>query len=201
MGKDRNKKDKQKSVPLQASQGFSAEEWSHIIAKAIEEAEQNQRAEVAKRREEDRKAWQKTIGFRDYSNLHGPKRWVLEIFNVLITLLKTSFVPRSKVRGDRMTLSLLQMISSTVFATVDWVLLAVAIAFIAIPPISVLAGRILAWWQVTCSVLLGILIFFVSRLFRIASIELEMLEDRSYLLGICACIVSIISLVVTLVGR
>lgn len=31
MGKDRNKKNKQKNVPIQAPQGFSAEEWSHII--------------------------------------------------------------------------------------------------------------------------------------------------------------------------
>ena len=44
MGKDRNKKNKQKSVPIQAPQGFSAEEWSHIIAKAIEEANQNRQA-------------------------------------------------------------------------------------------------------------------------------------------------------------
>ena len=61
MGKDRNKKNKQKNVPIQAPQGFSAEEWSHIIAKAIEEANQNRQAEANKRQTEEQKSWQQAL--------------------------------------------------------------------------------------------------------------------------------------------
>ncbi len=201
MGKDRNKKGKQKSIPLQAPQGFSAEEWSHIIAKAIEEAEQNRRIETAKQRKEDLKTWQTTIGFRDYSNVNGPKRWVLEFFNIVRVLWKASFVPRSKVRGDRITFSLLQMIPSMAFGIVGSVLLVSSLCFIVIPPILMLAKGTIAWRQATYTVLLGVPIFIVSRLFRIASIELENIEDRGYLLSICACTISIISLIVAFVGR
>lgn len=201
MGKDRNKKNKQKSVPIQAPQGFSAEEWSHIIAKAIEEAEQNRRAKADKQREEDIKVWQETVGYRDYSNVHRPKRWMLKIFNVLRVLWKTSFVPRSKVMGDRITFSLLQMISAMCFGIIGVILLLVAIALIAIPLVFALGGETIAWWQAVYSMVWGVLVFLISRLFRIASIELENMENRGYLLSICACIVSIVSLVVAFVGR
>lgn len=201
MGKDRNKKNKQKSVPIQAPRGFSAEEWSHIIAKAIEEAEQNRRAKADKQREEDIKVWQETVGYRDYSNVHRPKRWMLKIFNVLRVLWKTSFVPRSKVMGDRITFSLLQMISAMCFGIIGVILLLVAIALIAIPPVFALGGETIAWWQAVYNMVWGVLVFLISRLFRIASIELENMENRGYLLSICACIVSIVSLVVAFVGR
>ncbi len=201
MGKDRNKKSKQKSIPLQAPQGFPAEEWSHIIAKAIEEAEQNRRTETAKQQEEEQKAWQQALGIKDYSNVYRPKRQLLEFFNILRGFLKLSFLPRRKIDGDRVTFSLLQMISSMSFGIVGCVLLLVAIVFIAMPPILALAGKAITWWQSIYSAVWGILLFLISRLFRIASIELENIKNRSYLLSICACIVSIISLAVALVGR
>ena len=185
MGKDRNKKNKQKNVPIQAPQGFSAEEWSHIIAKAIEEANQNRQAEANK----------------DYSGEHRPKRQVLEFFNILRAFLKLIFLPRRKIKGDRVTFSLLQMLSAMAFGIVGGILLLVALTLVAMPPIIALAGETITWWQAIWSVIWGILIFLISRLFRIASIELENIENRGYLLSIFACIVSIVSLVVALVRR
>lgn len=201
MGKDRNKKNKQKSVPIQAPQGFSAEEWSHIIAMAIEEAEQNRQAEANKRQTEEQKSWQQALGVKDYSGVHRPKRQILEFFNVLRAFLKLSFLPRRKIKGDRVTFSLLQMLSAMAFGIVGGILLVVALTLIAMPPIIALAGETIAWWQAIWSVIWGILIFLISRLFRIASVELENIENRGYLLSICACIVSIVSLVVAFVGR
>ncbi|WP_251449080.1 hypothetical protein [Vermiculatibacterium agrestimuris] len=201
MGKDRNKKNKQKNVPIQAPQGFSAEEWSHIIAKAIEEANQNRQAEANKRQTEEQKSWQQALGIKDYSGEHRPKRQVLEFFNILRAFLKLIFLPRRKIKGDRVTFSLLQMLSAMAFGIVGGILLLVALTLVAMPPIIALAGETITWWQAIWSVIWGILIFLISRLFRIASIELENIENRGYLLSIFACIVSIVSLVVALVRR
>ena len=201
MGKDRNKKNKQKNVPIQAPQGFSAEEWSHIIAKAIEEANQNRQAEANKRQTEEQKSWQQALGIKDYSGEHRPKRQVLEFFNILRAFLKLIFLPRRKIKGDRVTFSLLQMLSAMAFGIVGGILLLVALTLVAMPPIIALAGETITWWQAIWSVIWGILIFLISRLFRIASIELANIENRGYLLSIFACIVSIVSLVVALVRR
>ena len=201
MGKDRNKKNKQKNVPIQAPQGFSAEEWSHIIAKAIEEANQNRQAEANKRQTEEQKSWQQALGIKDYSGEHRPKRQVLEFLNILRAFLKLIFLPRRKIKGDRVTFSLLQMLSAMAFGIVGGILLLVALTLVAMPPIIALAGETITWWQAIWSVIWGILIFLISRLFRIASIELENIENRGYLLSIFACIVSIVSLVVALVRR
>ena len=201
MGKDRNKKNKQKNVPIQAPQGFSAEEWSHIIAKAIEEANQNRQAEANKRQTEEQKSWQQALGIKDYSGEHRPKRQVLEFFNILRAFLKLIFLPRRKIKGDRVTFSLLQMLSAMAFGIVGGILILVALTLVAMPPIIALAGETITWWQAIWSVIWGILIFLISRLFRIASIELENIENRGYLLSIFACIVSIVSLVVALVRR
>ena len=100
-----------------------------------------------------------------------------------------------------MTFSLLQMLSAMAFGIVGGILLLVALTLVAMPPIIALAGETITWWQAIWSVIWGILIFLISRLFRIASIELENIENRGYLLSIFACIVSIVSLVVALVRR
>lgn len=200
MGKNGNQRNKPKSVPTQPPQGFSAEEWSHIIAKAIEAAEQNRQAEANKRQTEEQKSWQQALGIEDYSGVQRPRGKILEFFNILRVFLKLSFLPRKKIKGDRVTFSLLQMLCAMTVGIAGGILLLIALALIVMPPIM-LMGETITWWQAICSVVWGILIFFISRLFRIASIELENIEDRSYLLSICACIVSFVSLVVAFVGR
>lgn len=201
MGKDRNKKNKQKSIQLQVPQGFSAEEWSHIIARAIEEAEQNRRAEVNKRQEEEQKVWQQALGLKDYSKEKGLKRWIMQRCNIVKAFLKLSFMPRNKIAGDRVTFSLMQTILSSIFGLLGKVLLFAAMCLVVVPMIFWIIGNPIDLTQTIYSILWGALIFALSRLFRVASIELEKIEDRNYLFSLFACVMSIISLVVALVRR
>lgn len=58
----------------------------------------------------------------------------------------------------------------------------------------------LSWFQILISLLMAVLMFMSSRLFRIASIEAEKMEDRSNLYGLFASIASIISIVIAVIA-
>ena len=45
----------------------------------------------------------------------------------------------------------------------------------------------------------GLMLLFVSGLFRMAGMEIDDMDDRSYLLGLFACVTSIVSIVIALI--
>ena len=49
-------------------------------------------------------------------------------------------------------------------------------------------------------IVLGITVFFLSRMFRMASIEIEKIEDRNYLFGLFASVASIVSIVIAIIA-
>ncbi len=56
------------------------------------------------------------------------------------------------------------------------------------------------WFQNVLYIMYGIIAFIFSRLFRMAGIEVEKIEDRNYLIGIFASVTSLISIVIAIIA-
>lgn len=203
MGHGKQKKNgKQASGTFAHPNTVTAEEWKHIITEALVEAD-NKKAEMLKvKNEEDHKMWQDAVGIKDYSKEKFLKKWILTFFNELIVLIKLSFIPREKVRGDRVTFTLLQLSARFCFFIADISLLVIAFYCFFIHPF-ILAAYItpsLLWSNIFLSFSWGFLAFVFSRLFHMASLEVENIEDRNYLFGLISSITALVSLVLSIVA-
>ncbi len=196
MGKKNNKANQNKQ-PL--PQSFSPEEWTQIIADAIEKVEQKKKAEEEKQREKEMEAWQETLGIKDYSKKRGLRYRILQFCNTIKAFWKFSFLPRDKVTGDKITFSLIQMTISLIFALFGAALLFLAVCFLVMSIAFLIMKGLGGWTQALNGALWGILTFVISRAFRMASIELEKIKDRNYMLSLFACVIAIISVVVAIV--
>jgi len=180
---------------------MSVEEMQHIIAEALVDAEKKKADQLEEQKKEETKSWQENIGIKDYSCEKKPRRWFLEVFNVLDVLWRMSFISKDKISGDRMTVSILQLFLSLFFSTVDKILLVFSVYLIIVfPALELYSSGISSGIQIFISVGWGVLAFLGSRIFRISSIEIENMKDRDNLFGVFACITAIISIIISVIG-
>lgn len=204
MGKGRTKKKAKQnatSKPLQSAninlpENISAEEIQHIIACAIVEAEEIK----AQKEEEQRKAalieWHDKIGFKDHENK------LKNILNKIKVFLKILFLPKKHIEGDRASIILLKSVIVLFFWLMKCCSLIFSILLIAFVPAQYLMQNItvLPWYQNMLYILYGVLAFVFSRLFRMAGIEIDNLDDRNYLFGLFASITSLVSIIIAVIA-
>lgn len=204
MGKIRNKKKSKQNIASNPSQSvnislpenMSAEEIQHIIANAIIEAEEIK----AQKEEEKRKAalaeWHNIVGYQEYKNK------IKQFFNHLKAFIKILFLPKKYIEGDRASTILLKSVISLFFGLMQCCSLILAILLIAFVPAQYLIQNIdvLPWYQNMLYILFGILAFVFSRLFRMAGIEIDNLDDRNYLFGLFASVTSLASIIIAIIA-
>ena len=200
MGKGRNRESAGKNtdskplltVKVNFPEKMNAEEMQHIIACAIVEAEEIK----AQKEEEKRKAalaeWHNIVGYKKYKNK------MKQFFNNVKVFTKILFLPKKYIEGDRASTILLKSVISLFFGLMQCCSLILAILLIAFVPAQYLMQNIdvLPWYQNMLYILFGILAFVFSRLFRMAGIEIDNLDDRNYLFGLFASITSLISIII-----
>lgn len=200
MGKRRAKKDANpkpsQSVNIHLPENMSAEEMQHIIACAIVEAET---IKVQKEKEQHELAlseWHKAIGLKEYDNK------IRQFFNNIKVFIKILFLPKKLIEGDRASSILLKSVIALFFWIMKWCSLILSILLIAFVPIQYLLKdiAILPWHQNVIFILYGILAFVFSRLFRMAGIEVDKLDDRNYLFALFASITSLVSIVIAVIA-
>ncbi len=98
-----------------------------------------------------------------------------------------------------MTFSLIQMIVCLIFGLLGAVLLFCAVCFVAMSIVLLVIRGLGSWIQTINGVLWGMLMFVISRMFRMASIEVVKIEDRNYLFSLFACVIATIAVIVAIV--
>ena len=179
-----------------ASGQMSADELQHMIANAIMEAEDMKAKREADKKAEELAEWHKAIGY-DKS-----KAGVAKVWNGFSSTVKAMFVAKKYIKGDRASTALIQLLLKSCFQVLRWICSFIMFLFIVAIPLSFTSSLIprLNWFQIVFFLLMTICMFVSSRLFRIASIEAEKMEDRNNLYGLFASIASIISIVIAVIA-
>ena len=208
MSKNRRKAAKEQkqsaNVPVNIvlPDSMSAEEMQQIITNALLSVEDAKEQKAKQHKEQERAKFREVMGYKDYSNEKGLKRSFLVFCNRVKMLFKLFFAPKHLIKGDDATFGLLKMSIGIFF----WVAKCAATLFtvfaIAYIPLQYIVETIPVL-PIMSNVLLGCFAFssfLLSRMFRMASIEVDKIEDRSLLFGIFASVASIVSIVIAVVA-
>lgn len=173
-----------------------ADELQHMIANAIMEAEDMKAKREADKKEAELAEWRKAIGY-DKS-----KTGIAKVWNDFSSTVKAMFVPKKYIKGDRTSAAIIQGLLQLCFKALYWSCSVFAFATFAYIPLSFVLPNIekLNGIQIVFYILMAFLMFVSSRLFRIASIEAEKMEDRNNLYSLFASIASIISIVIAVIA-
>ena len=175
---------------------MSADELQHMIANAIMEAEDMKAKREADKKEAELAEWHKVTGY-DKS-----KTGIAKVWNGFSSTVKAMFVAKKYIKGDRASTAIIQGLLQLCFQALYWICSFFAFILLVYIPLSFALPNIgyLNWFQILSYVVPSIAIFVASRLFRIASIEAEKMEDRNNLYGLFASIASIISIVIAVIA-
>lgn len=203
MGKGKNKKTKQNadSKPLQSvninlPENMSAEEMQRIIANAIVEAEEIKAQKEEEQRKVDLAEWHNKIGYKEYENK------LKQFFNEVKVLKNILFLPKNDIKGDLASSVLLKSFIALFFWIMKWCSLLLAIFLISYLPARFFIEKMSSfpWLLYLYCIPFAFLAFIFSRLFRMAGIEIDNLDDRNYLFGLFASITSLVSIIIAVIA-
>lgn len=206
MSKGRNKKKKQTPMPQQVvvtpPAGMSSDEMQHVIAMAIVEAEKIKERKKQEQKEAERKEWREAIGYKEYDDKNKLIRCVKTFWNRIISFVRVCFVRKQYIKGDRVSFNLMKMLLCKSFDLVKICMNILTAMFILYIPAQYIIPmfKIYPWHQSVLMGMYGLLTFMLSRLFRMASFEIEKIEDRNYLFGLFASVASIVSIVIAIIA-
>ena len=204
MTKGKNKAKKQNKVkakqPLAVC--ISSEEMQHLIARAIVKAGEIKVETCRTQQKAELKEWRATIGYKEFNSKCWLWRKLRTFFNRVWCILKICFLPSDKIKGDRSSFALMKLFLQLFFVLAKWILLATSLVFVAhgiylFFPQEVTASIVMSNIMI---IFVGVTIFLLSRLFRMAIIEIEKIEDRNYLFGLFASVTSIVSIVIAIIA-
>ena len=154
------------------------------------------------RMQKEHAEWRKDIGYKDYSDKTPFKKGILTFFNRLFCFFKVMFIPAKKVKGDMASFGLLQMSVSACFSLAKFIsfLAFILLFFGGIASFFIPLETALPWTTSVWCIFIGFGCFMFSRMFRMASIEIQKIEDRNYLFGIFASLASIVSIIIAIVS-
>lgn len=208
MSKNRRKASKEHKqsastpVNIVLPDSMSAEEMQQIITNALLAVEDAKEQKAKEQKEQDRKIFREAMGYKDYPHEKGLKRSFLVFCNRVKMLFKLFFAPKHLIKGDDATFGLLKMSIEIFFWVAKWAATLFTVCAIAYIPLQYIVEAILVL-PIMSNVLLGCFAlssFLLSRMFRMASIEVDKIEDRSLLFGIFASVASIVSIVIAIVA-
>ena len=191
MSKSRRKNAKEQkqstSMPVNIvlPDSLSAEEMQQIITNALLAVEDAKEQKAKEQKEQERKEWEDTVG-------NNP---IKRFFKIL-------FLPKKYIKGDKTTFALLKVFVGMFFGLAKIFTLLFSIAAIAYIPMQYAIDALpnMSIGQNIMLSLYAVLSFLFSRMFRMASIEVDKIEDRSLLFGIFASVASIVSIVIAIVA-
>ena len=188
MAKERKKKNTQQPTTLinvVLPSYMSDEEMQQIITNALLAVEDAKEQKAKEQKEQERKEWEETVG----------KNLIKRFFKIL-------FLPKKYIKGDKTTFALLKMFIEMFFCLAKVLTLLFSLLVIVYIPLQY-ASKAIPDMSIGQNVILGlyaIISFLFSRMFRMASIEVNKIEDRSLLFGIFACVTSIVSIIIAVIA-
>ena len=201
--KSKKNKNTANNVNIVLPESLSAEEMKNILVEAMLEVEQR-KAELANtENENDLKEWRKSLGIKDYSADKKIRfRKIKQMCNTIYAFFKLSFLPKSQIKGDRATIGLLKFFLCAIFDMAKIILTLCSICLIALIPLQYFIQS-LTPLSISKNIFVfcfAFMLFMLSRFFRIASIEIDRIDDKNFLFGVFASITSIVSIIIAVVS-
>lgn len=170
------------------------------LADAIVAAHERIEKETTRTSAEDIRHWQEVIGRKDYSHIKNRvKRACLNGINFVRCTLKLLFLKKKDAKTDRTTFVLLKTLLVDIFSLAKWFLYLLAFSLTLSSFYDTAQQKI----GVTFN---GLYIFYalfawiVARMFRLAALEVDNMEDRNYLLAIFSSVTSFVAMILALIA-
>lgn len=181
--------------------GISEDELQHIIARAIIEAKDMREEQNRKLADSELKEWRSAIGYIEYSDKNKVWRGIKTFFNRLKCFIKLCYVPKKYVHGDRASFAIMKFFLQSFFSFSKFLLTLTAIVFFVYGiALFFITTPTISWASNVCLIIFGISVFLLARMFRMASIEIDKIEDRNYVFGMFASVTSIVSIIIAVIA-
>lgn len=192
MGKKKQKQKgqaKTESVKAENVATIEDERISKIIVNALTEYDKQKQEKAKFENEAKLKADEKRLGINGNK---GKFRAVLKIL----------FRPKKYAKNMNAGTALVKLALQGFYKIVEWITLICAILFLAVIPLQYCIPSVvpMKWYLSVVSGVWGITLFLLSRMFRIAAIEVDEVKDNNYLFGLFTAVTSIVSAIISIIA-
>lgn len=192
MGK---KKQKQKSqikvedVKADTLMPIDDERITKIIVNALAEYDRQKQEKKKAEEERIRKADEKRLG------INGNKGKIRAVLKILLR-------PKKYAKNMNAGAGLVRVALYVFYKLVELIVGLCAILFIAVIPLQYCIPSVvpMKWYLSVVSGVWGITLLLLSRMFRIAAIEVDEVKDNNYLFGLFTAVTSIVSAIVSIIA-
>lgn len=192
MGKKKQKQKgqaKTESVKAENVATIEDERIAKIIVSALTEYDR-QKQEAAKAEEERiRKGDEKRLG------INGNKGKFRAVLKILLR-------PKKYAKNMNAGAGLVRVALYAFYKLVELITLICAILFLAVIPLQYCIPSVvpMKWYLSVVSGVWGITLLLLSRMFRVAAIEVDEVKDNNYLFGLFTAVTSIVSAIVSIIA-
>ena len=192
MGKKKRINNRQNSSSI-SIKNIDEKVLAREIIKAHEEYEHYRQTEKEKEEKRQQEEWLKTLNQKEYP---PNEKWIWrkchQIRNDFFLFKNLLFIKAKDVKDMRATFGLMRLAVIGIFALCKWVLYLCA------------ASMIYGIWNNSIEIALGCMIAIVlwvfARIFRIASFEIEKIEDGNLIIAIFSGVLSFVAVVIAIVA-
>lgn len=192
---------KKKPPKIIVKQEIDYDKLAHAIVKAQKIVEADESEKNKEQEKQELKRWHKSIGIKDYNddNSNFFVKKLHKIRNGFSVLFHIIFFKKKYAVSDIVTFSLLQLGASGVFSVCSLLFLLLSIYFVLMSFMIIQESKPVFNFQ-PIYLLWAFSIFLFSRLFKIASIEVEKLNDKNYVIAIFSSMTCFFAMVFSLIA-
>lgn len=192
MGKSKQKQRNQNkvgNVKIDTLTTLDDERITKIIVNALTEYDKQKQETAKVEKEKERKAAEAKLGIKGNK---GKFRAVLKIL----------FRPKKYAKNMNAGAGLVRVALYAFYKLVELITLICAILFLAVIPLQYCIPSVvpMKWYLSVVSGVWGITLLLLSRMFRIAAIEVDEVKDNNYLFGLFTAVTSIVSAIISIIA-
>lgn len=192
MGKKKQKQrnqNKVENVKINTLTTLDDERITKIIVNALTEYDKQKQETAKVEKEKERETAEAKLGIKGNK---GKFRAVLKIL----------FRPKKYAKNMNAGAGLVRVALYAFYKLVELITLICAILFLAVIPLQYCIPSVvpMKWYLSVVSGVWGITLFLLSRMFRIAAIEVDEVKDNNYLFGLFTAVTSIVSAIVSIIA-
>lgn len=192
MGKKKQKQKEQaktESVKAENVATIEDERITKIIVNALTEYDKQKQDKKKAEEERIRKADEKRLG------INGNKGKIRAVLKILLR-------PKKYAKNMNAGAGLVRVALYAFYKLVELITLICAILFLAVIPLQYCIPSVvpMKWYLSVVSGVWGITLLLLSRMFRIAAIEVDEVKDNNYLFGLFTAVTSIVSAIISIIA-
>lgn len=192
MGKKKQKQKgqaKTESVKAENVATIEDERIAKIIVSALTEYDRQKQEATKAEEERIRKADEKRLG------INGNKGKIRAVLKILLR-------PKKYAKNMNAGAGLVRVALYAFYKLVELITLICAILFLAVIPLQYCIPSVvpMKWYLSVVSGVWGITLLLLSRMFRIAAIEVDEVKDNNYLFGLFTAVTSIVSAIISIIA-